>query len=325
VPEIVQEHARRLWPRLRGRRAWRRLLAALLVANLLLLTSAPAGSHADEAPEPPQIFASAAVVLSDFNQVLYAQNEHLRAPQASTTKMMTAIVAVRYGDLNMQVLVQDSDLVGESTMGLQAGETLTLHDLLYGLLLPSGNDAATAIARSVGYRQGDTSAEQSMGHFIDLMNQTAQEYGLQDTHFVTPHGLDAENHYSSAYDLAIILRAALNYPAIRDIMGTRSYNAAGHDLYNGDHLFDMRDDVLGGKTGFTDAAGFCLAGAAKQGNRFAIAVVMNDDGDNWVIDTSNLLDYGLATELVTPLPKYVDPALVGTQFSQSPELANPHP
>jgi D-alanyl-D-alanine carboxypeptidase (penicillin-binding protein 5/6) len=309
----------------RDRRSWRTLLTALLLGNLLLLVSAPAGSSADEPPEPPQIFAHAAIVLSDFNQVLYAYNEHLRAPQASTTKMMTAIVAVRYGDLNMQVHVEESDLVGESTMGLEAGETLSLHDLLYGLLLPSGNDAATAIARAVGYQPGDTSADQSIGHFIALMNQTAQEYGLQDTHFVTPHGLDADNHYSSAYDLAHILRAALNYPTIREIMQTRSYNAAGHDLYNGDHLFEMRDDVLGGKTGFTDAAGFCLAGAAKQGNRFAIAVVMNDDGDNWVIDTSNLLDYGLAAELVTPLPDFVNPALVGTQLTQSPELADPHP
>ena len=319
MPGIVQDQDRR------GARPWRRLLVALLLANLLLLTAAPARGAADEPPAPPQIFAHAAVVLSDFNQVLYAYNAHMRAPQASTTKMMTAIVAVRYGDLNLPVLVAESDLVGESTMGLAAGETLTLHNLLYGLLLPSGNDAATAIARSVGFRRGDTSPEQSIGHFIDLMNQTAQEYGLQDTHFITPHGLDADNHYSSAYDLALILRAALNYPTIREIMGTRSYNAAGHDLYNGDHLFDVRDDVLGGKTGFTDAAGFCLAGAAKQGNRFAIAVVMNDDGDNWISDTSNLLDYGLAAEQVTPLPAFVDPALVGTQLTQSPELTHPHP
>lgn len=307
-----------------GRRA-RVSIVALLLAQLLLVIAPARPGGAVALPEPPTINAAAAVVLSDFNQVLYGYNERARLPQASTTKIMTAIVAVRYGKLDMQVRVDQSDLVGESTMGLTANEVVTLRDLLYGMLLPSGNDAATAIARSIGWREGDQTPEQSIGRFIGLMNQTAQEYGLRDTRFVTPHGLDADGHFTTAYDLAITLRAALNYPIIRQIMQTISYNAAGHDLWNGNKLLQSRGDIIGGKTGFTEVAGFCLAAAAKRGNRFAIAVVLNDNGDNWFTDMSNLLDYGLALEEVTPLPKYVDPRLVGTQFNQSPGMFGTRP
>ena len=182
-----------------------------------------------------------------------------------------------------------------------------------------------AIARSLGWRADTQTSEEAVQNFVDMMNATAQEFGLQDTHYVNPHGLDADNHYSSAFDLAIILRAALRDPTIRQIMETPSIRRGEHDLYNGDHLMELRDDILGGKTGFTDNAGFCLAGAAKEGDRFVIAVVMQDDGDNWVTDTSNLLDWGLEMTNYRAIPDFVDPRLIGTQFNQTPWMLNPKP
>lgn len=303
-----------------------RVLAVILLAALLAAMLPPAGAGVAEGePEVPWVAATGAVVLSDFNQVYYDLNAHVRVPMASTTKMMTAIVAVRYGNLDMEVLIDQHDLVGESTMGLWAGEVVTLHDLLYGLLLPSGNDAAMAIARSIGWRSGTTSADEAVQNFVDLMNQTAREYGLRDTHFMNPHGLDEWGHYSTPYDLAIILRAALNYQIIREVMQTPAIRRGQHDLYNGNRLLGMRNDVLGGKTGFTDFAGFCLAAAAYGNGRFVIAVVVNDDGDNWFWDVSNLLDWGLEMTAYRDIPPFVDPRLIGTQFNQYPWMLHPRP
>jgi D-alanyl-D-alanine carboxypeptidase (penicillin-binding protein 5/6) len=287
------------------------LLALLLSVGVQVL---PAG--AQDVPAPPEIYAENAVVLSDYNEVLFDKSAHQRTAMASTTKMMTAIVAVRYGNLDQDVLIDESDIVGEATMGLWAGETVKLRDLLYGLLLPSGNDAAHAIARSVGWRDGDTSAEQSVQRFVELMNQTAREYQLRDTHYMNPHGLDEWGHYSTPFDLAIVLRAALNQQVIRDTMQTLSINAGGHELWNGNRLYGIRDDIIGGKTGYTEAAGFCLAAAAGRDGRFVIAVVTRDDGDNWFNDVSNLLEWGLIAGQRRGIPAFASPALVGTQFNQ---------
>jgi D-alanyl-D-alanine carboxypeptidase (penicillin-binding protein 5/6) len=299
------------------------LLLAIVVLAGLVLPAVPR-ANAQEEIQPPDIWAENAVVISDLNQILYDKNAHQRTAMASTTKMMTAIVAVRYGDLNMQIEVNEADLVGEASMGIWAGEVLTLRALLYGLLMPSGNDAAMAIARSIGWREGDTSAAQSVQRFVDLMNQTAREYQLRDTHFMNPHGLDEYGHYSTPFDLAIILRAALNYSFLREIMQTRAINIEGHELWNGNRLYNIREDVLGGKTGFTDAAMFCLAGAAKRDGRFVIAVVTRDDGDNWFYDVSNLLDYGLEKQAQMGVPSNINPALIGTQLNQAPG-PNPNP
>lgn len=303
----------------------RLLTAVILAAVAALALPSPLDGSAEGEPEVPWIAASGAVVLSDFNQVYYDLNAHRRVPMASTTKIMTAIVAVRYGDLNTQVVIDAADLVGESTMGLWEGEVVTLHDLLYGLLLPSGNDAAMAIARTIGWRADTASPAEAVANFVDLMNQTAREFGLEDTHFMNPHGLDEWGHYSTPFDLAIMLRAALNEEIIREIMTTPAIRRGQHDLYNGNRLLGFRSDILGGKTGFTDAAGFCLAAAAFGNNRFVIAVVVGDDGDNWFWDVSNLLDWGLAMTQYRDLPPFVDPRLIGTQFSQYPWMFNPRP
>jgi D-alanyl-D-alanine carboxypeptidase len=295
----------------------RSLLLLCLFAAVAVGTLHPA--RAVEDIPAPEIYALNAVVLSDLNEVLYDYNAHQRTAMASTTKIMTAIVAVRYGEsLEMEVTVDESDLVGESSMGIWAGEVITLRGLLYGLLMPSGNDAAMAIARVVGWRGNTTTADQARANFIGLMNQTAREYQLRDTHFMNPHGLDEWGHYSTPFDLAIMLRAALNHDIIREIMQTRTLIVEGHDLWNGNRLHSIREDVIGGKTGFTEAAGFCLAAAAGRDGRYVIAVVTQDDGDNWFYDVSNLLDWGLDVQQQRPLPRYLNPIVIGTQFNQTP-------
>ena len=291
----------------------RLLVAAILFASVVA-QSLPA--NAVDAPEPPEIAAENAIVLSDFNEVLYDRNAHQRTAMASTTKIMTAIVAARYGNLEQEILIDESDIVGEATMGLWAGETVKLRDLLYGLLLPSGNDAAHAIARTVGWKADTTDAEQAVGNFVALMNQTAREYQLRDTHFANPHGLDEFGHYSTPFDLAIMLRAALNYDVIRETMQTLSVNAGGHELWNGNRLYGMRDDIIGGKTGYTETANFCLAAAATRNGRFVIAVVTRDSGESWFWDVSQLLDWGLIAADRKGVPSGVDANLIGTHFNQ---------
>jgi len=304
-----------------GRRGWlaRLLLSLFLVSTLTIsLATAHRPAAAVEEPPSPGTYSEGAIVLSDYNEVLYDKNAHVRFAMASTTKMMTAIVALRYGQIDMPVLIDESDIVGEASMGLIAGTTVSLRGLLYGLMLPSGNDAAHAIARAVGGHDGAGDPEQAVDTFVGLMNQTAREYQLRDTHFMNPHGLDEYGHYSTAFDLAIILRAALNYPILREIMQTPAIHVDGYDVWNHNRLYQMRDDIIGGKTGFTEAAGFCLTGAAWRDGRFVIAVVIRDDGDNWYADISNLLDWGLEVETIRGVPKTAVPRTVGTQLHQQP-------
>ena len=299
-----------------------RLLIALSLFSTILLGLSPATSDrtaiAQEASPPPEIWSENAIVISDYNEVLFSQNANQRTAMASTTKMMTAIVAVRYGNPDMEVLIDESDIVGEASMGLIAGTTVTLRALLYGLLLPSGNDAAHAIARSLGWRSDTRSSEEAVQNFVDMMNQTASEYQLRNTHFMNPHGLDEPGHYSTPFDLAIILRAALNYPLIREVMQTPAINIDGYEIWNRNQLYSMRDGVLGGKTGYTEAAGFCLASAAFRDGRFVIAVVTRDDGENWYSDVNNLLEWGLDTAIQRGVPDWADPTIAGTQLKQQP-------
>ena len=308
------------------RHRWAAAATAVRVLVVLVLALVMAGqsleSRAQDELQPPAVNAENIVILSDFNEVLYEQDAHERVPPASLTKMMTAVVAMRYGSLDMPVTVHAHDLVGEATMGLVEGDQLTLGDVLYGLLLPSGNDAAMAIARTVGWQAGDVTPEQSVERFVGLMNQTARELQLWNTHFMNPHGLDQDGHYSSAYDLAILLRSALNYPEIRERMQTVSIRVSDeYDLYNGNQLLQERSDVLGGKTGLTDGAGFCLAAAARQDGRMVVVVALRNDW-SWFWDMDLLLDYGLELANSRGIPAWADPSLVGTQLLQPRGVAN---
>jgi D-alanyl-D-alanine carboxypeptidase (penicillin-binding protein 5/6) len=245
----------------------------------------------------PEVTAQAAIV-SDVasGQILAEKNAHQRLAPASTTKIATALVALQKGQLEEQVVVHESALIEGAKMGLAAGQVVTLEELLYGLLLRSGNDAATAIAQHIGG---------SVGGFMEMMNQEASNLGLTDTHFVNPHGLDAPDHYSSAYDLTMIARQALADPTLAEIVSTQEYTFRGHRLSNRNELLENYRGANGVKTGTTAGAGECLvASATRDGHQVLVVVLGSEDRYG---DASILLDYYFDNYAWYPLEIGSDP------------------
>ncbi len=236
---------------------------------------------------PPFLTAKAAVVMdADSGQVVFEKNSHERRAQASTTKMMTALVTLENARLSDVVKAGPDVKVEPSIIGLDPGDQLTVEQLLYGLLLPSGNDAAVALADHVGG---------SIPKFAAMMNAKADQLGLKDTHFVNPHGLDADGHYSSAYDLALIARAGMKNPVFEKIVATREYLITGPikwQFKNGNRLLLSYPGADGVKTGYTDNAGRCLVFSATRDGHRAIAVVL-DSGDSFG-EAQALMDYFFA-------------------------------
>ena len=237
------------------------------------------------------VSARGAVLMeAETGEVIFGQNEDARLPMASTTKLMTALVAVESLPLDTTVeITAESVGVEGSSIYLTEGETLTLEALLYALLLESANDAATAIAVAVA---GSTEA------FAEKMNARGASLGLTDTHFVNPHGLDAEEHYTTAYELALITREALQNPTLRRISETsrKTIPLRGEDgvrlLLNHNKLLTTYEGCIGGKTGYTKKTGRCLASAAQRDGVTLIAVTLNAP-DDWH-DHTTMLDYGFA-------------------------------
>lgn len=179
----------------------------------------------DEASYDPDFVTSQAAALFDMDdrEVLYSKNVFERMYPASITKIMTALVAIKEGDLKSRVLVTDDAVItepGATLCGIEPGDTLTLEQLLYGLMLPSGNDAGAAIAVHIAG---------SIEAFSDMMNEEAVRLGATGTHFVNPHGLNDPDHYTTAYDLYLIFNEALKYPVFRQIVGTTAYTANYHN------------------------------------------------------------------------------------------------
>jgi endonuclease YncB( thermonuclease family) len=244
-------------------------------------------------PAAPSLLARADILIdADSGQVLAAHNPDLHLAQASTTKTMTALLVLKLANLDDVVTVVKDDLVGEATAGLVEGEQLTVRTLLYGLLLPSGNDAATALARHVGQSLPGPSWKDPVQRFVDLMNQTAADMGLRDTHFVKPHGLDEDGHYSSAFDMVAIARQALQNPLFCEIVSTQTWEGAGHSYTNLNDLLKRYPGCDGVKTGYTDNAGLCLIFSARRDGHHLVGMVLNSD--KWYDDSEKLLDYGFA-------------------------------
>jgi len=215
---------------------------------------------------PPAVPARAAVIYDlDAGQVLLSQAAHTPMAPASLTKMMTALVVREHLPLDAQVDVPPQALVGGSTMGLRGGEHLSVRTLLYGMLLPSGNDAATALAIAAA---GDVQT------FVRWMNDRAAKMGLENTHFVNPHGLDAAGQVSTAWDMARIGQAVLEDPVLAQIVATPQIVVDGFRLVNRNQLLYGREDVVGLKTGTTPSAGESLAAAFRSGSHLVIVVVM---------------------------------------------------
>lgn len=247
-----------------------RKAAGVLAVFALMLALSPVVSAATET----FVDASAAVVMEvETGRVLYAQNADEALAMASTTKIMTALVALENGNIEDEVTVGASAAgVEGSSLYLKAGEKIKLRDLLYGLMLQSGNDAAVAIAEHVG---GSVEA------FIAMMNQKAQELGAEATHFSNPHGLSDENHYTSARDLASIAAAALKNEMFSQIVSTKYYEIAATNktqqrtLKNKNKLLWNYEGGNGVKTGYTKMAGRCLVSSAVQEGMQVVCVVLN--------------------------------------------------
>ena len=234
---------------------------------------------------------SAVLIDAASGQVLYQKNANERLPMASTTKIMTALCALELADIN-DVITVDARAVGieGSSVYLQAGETLTLLQLLYALLLQSANDAAAAIAIGTAG---------SIEAFAAHMNEKARELGLTDTHFDNPHGLDSENHYTTAKELGLIAREVLAHPTLRAICATRSITIPGakeetaRTLINHNKMLRTYQGAIGLKTGFTKKSGRCLVSAAERDGLTLIAVTLSAP-DDWN-DHTRMLDAGFAT------------------------------
>lgn len=242
-------------------------------------------------PSLSPIPAEAAVLMeASTGAVICGRNPHARLPMASTTKIMTALVALESLPPETVVTVP-AEAVGVegSSVYLCEGETLTLEELLYALLLESANDAAVAIALAVAG---------SVEEFASLMNTRSAELGLSDTHFVNPHGLDAEGHYTTAYELALITRAALENPTLAAICATRKrvIPLGGEEgarlLLNHNRLLADYEGCIGVKTGYTKATGRCLVSAARRDGVTLIAVTLGCP-DDWRTHTA-LLDHGFS-------------------------------
>lgn len=226
--------------------------------------------------EPSPIITADSAISVDLTtkQVLYEKNSKVKRPVASTVKVMTALIALENGKLDKEITISsEAATVGEDSMGITTGERYTLRDLLYGLMLVSGNDAAEAIAEGVAGRREV---------FITLMNARAANLGLKDTKFVNPTGLEeGEQQYSTAYDLMVLTQYALGqFPVFGDIVATKEYiipKTASHKqifLTNETNLLRTYPGVMGVKPGYTPSAGLCLITLAVNGGQKVLAVLL---------------------------------------------------
>lgn len=271
-----------------------RLLCLMICAAVLLCALPPLQTAALMV----ETNAKAGVLYEPVTgRVLVDKNKDTRLPMASTTKIMTALLAIEHGDLDTPFTVGKEAVVEGSSMGLKVGDTVTQRDLLYGMLLESGNDAANVTAVRVA---GSVEA------FAELMNSRAAEIGMDGTHFVTPSGLDDKQHYSTAYDMALLAAEALDNSLFREICGSRkktvSFGAPPYErtLYGHNRLLGSYEGAIGVKTGFTKTARRCLVSAAERDGVRLIAVTLNC-GDDWNVHRE-LLDYGFSKVAMRPIP-----------------------
>ena len=241
----------------------------------------------------PDVNSRSCVVFDrNSKMILYGKNEKNMVKMASTTKIMTATVVLENASLDTTIEVSKKAAgTGGSRLGLKAGDKITIRDLLYGLLLCSGNDAAVCLAESVGG---------SIPEFSNLMNVKAQELGLLNTHFESPHGLDSDGHYTTAYELALLSDYALKNPTFLNMVGTKNYtvtiNGYPKTLSNTNELLGNLNGIYGIKTGFTNGANRCLVTACKRDNMDIICVVLGADTKNFrTRDSIKLIEYSFNT------------------------------
>lgn len=254
--------------------------------------------------------AKAAVVINaDTGEVIYSQNAEEKLPMASTTKIMTALLLCEKGDMEKEITVTDQMVRVEGTsMGLLAGDKVSHKALLYGMLLASGNDAANVTAYALGG---------TIDGFVKMMNDKAVELGLSNTHFETPSGLDGDEHYTTALDLANLARVCMEnelfYEAASSKSATLEYGNPPYrrTLTNHNKLLKTFEGAVGVKTGFTKKAGRCLVSCAERDGKRVIAVTLKDPND-WA-DHTELLNYGLdsikTAQIIPETKEYTVPVI----------------
>ncbi len=242
-----------------------------MVICIISFISFPIHGHA-----APDVSAQQAVLIEQSSgRVLFAKDADEQASIASITKVMTAIIAIESGEMNEKATVSRNAIYTEgSSIYLEQGEEMSLTDLVYGLMLRSGNDAAVAIAEHVG------GSEEG---FVYLMNEKAKWLGMKNTHFDNPHGLDSETHYSSAHDMAILMQYAMENPVFQEISGSKRYLSENRSYYwqNKNKLLTIfYEYCTGGKTGYTKQTGRTLLTTAEKNGMELIAVTL-DAPDDW--------------------------------------------
>ena len=235
---------------------------------------------------PLKVSARNAIAIdSSNNEVLWNQNGYEIVPMASTTKILTALIAISYGNLDEKVIIsKNASSIRGSTVGYVAGEEISMKELLFGLMFRSGNDAAIAIAEHLGG---------SVDGFANIMNDYAKSIGIIDSHFESPHGLDSQKHYSSAYDLAILTSKAMEYDMFKECVGEKTISREKYnftrDYQNINKILYRIPGANGVKTGYTGGAGKCLVSSVNYNGRNIIIVVLNCV-DRWNV-TEKIYNY----------------------------------
>jgi D-alanyl-D-alanine carboxypeptidase (penicillin-binding protein 5/6) len=256
-----------------------------------LVGSVKVGKDAGLRGQAPDLTIPSGLLTTMDGRVLWARDPDSRRAMASTTKIMTAVVAIERSGLDDTVTVDKTAAsVGQSAMGLVLGERFTMGELLKGVLVQSGNDAATLVAEHVGG---------TVPGFVEMMNAKAAALDLRNTHYANPHGLDQAGHYTSATDLATLARYAMRIPVFRQIVGTYKVNVRSdrytHVLQNHNDLLKSYKGAEGIKTGWTDDAGYCVVVAAKRGQIELVGVVMGAANEvDRARQAKKLLDWGFA-------------------------------
>jgi len=274
----------------------RSVISFVLIFCLLMAQSVPACAESK-----PTVSAEACVLLCEDGSALFEKNADRRCLIASTTKLMTALVCLENDELDGTVTARKRHCEVEgSSMYLRPGERYSVRELLLGLLLASGNDAALALAE---HTAGSEEA------FASLMNAKVWELGLSNTHFENPHGLDAKNHYSSARDLARLMLYCMENPAFRELAGTKAANVKGLTLLNHNKLLTLCPGCVGGKTGYTGAAGRCLVSCCERDGLRLVCVTLSAPDDwndhmrlyDWAFDRYALHDLSAELSFAVPL------------------------
>lgn len=269
-----------------------RLLLASFAVGLGLSVTAMAAPLIDGV----EVIAKSAILMeAESGRILFEHNAHQRTPMASTTKIVTTWLVLEHGDLDTPFVVDPKAIRTEgSSMGLKEGDAVTLRTLCYGMMLPSGNDAANAAAVRVAG---------SIEAFVEMMNQRVAQLGLQNTSFATPSGLDGKDHYSTAYDMAMLTREAMKNPDFEQITGTKSVKVSfGNPPYdrwlsNHNRLLRTDEGIIGGKTGYTEKSGRCLVSVARREGLTLICVTLGA-ADDWNIHRTL---YNKGYELLEPV------------------------